>query len=444
MMSWYRPDLRLPVRFTLASLVFLYVLQYPLARLLTIAVEGSHPIEDWIEAVVFVAVSSIWLLVALILGASGPAVPLQSPTPASLKPGGRPPRPLSVARVFAVFTLLFGWSLLMLRLKIGMTMYTDFDPLPFRLTGVLFYGRLFVQPLLVAYIAHATSGSRLRPLVFALVVLLGVWTSLTSGSHFISIMFALPLLLLFTGLWRWTAFVLAVSANFVIASLTRHFFLPFVIGGDYPLRYASPEYQEIMLSGLAFLPVGYLVVRTMGLGEVVLTLKHGSITHSFADALQALFAFYLPFVPAPSASSIKNVYGLNDDFFGGFGLGLFPNYWVLLGGNWITYLVGLGLGGWLLGVGYRQGAIALRRAGFTAGIPLVFVFLFIIFFEARAYLLPGCALLLYLMGRPFIQALVGRIWVLASGELLRLASARHSRGTRITPTGSKGVYEADA
>ena len=72
----------------------------------------------------------------------------------------------------------------MVNLKIGMTIYSDFESLPFKLTGLLFYGRLFIQPMILAYIAHGYSSSKWKSLIFVLLLALGAWATLTSGSRF--------------------------------------------------------------------------------------------------------------------------------------------------------------------------------------------------------------------------------------------------------------------
>lgn len=395
--SSFRVGLKWPTTFTLLSLIFLYVLQYPLSRVFFEATEVvEYELVDWVVAYAFVAYSSVILLVFMRLGISGPRVMV-------------PPPPQFIAfrmkripflAVGLIVLLFFMWSYLMRNLKIGMTIYTDFDPLPFRLVGILFYGRLIVQPLILAYIAREYADLRWKKFgIFLLFAGLGAWAALTSGSRFTGIMFALPHLLLFKGKSRYIIFALLASAFITIATLARHFYLPFYISDEYIEIYANLEYQENILSGVSTLAVGYFVSRTMGISEVLLTLGFGSITSTFVDALLAALAFFFAIPIQFDAASMKNVYGL-DDAFGGFGLGLFPNYWVLLGGNPITYTFGLVISAYLLGKCYRLLSIGLARFGFADGVALLFVILFVFFFEARAYIFPGLIIFGWLISRP--------------------------------------------
>lgn len=394
----FRVGLKWPTTFTLLSLIFLYVLQYPLSRFFFEATEVvEHGLVDWIVAYAFVAYSSIILLVFMRLGISGPRV-MVSPAPQFI--AFRTKR-IPFLTVGLIVLLFFMWSYLMRNLKIGMTIYTDFDPLPFRLVGILFYGRLIVQPLILAYIARGYADLRWRKFgIFLLFAGLGAWAALTSGSRFTGIMFALPHLLLFKGKSRYVVFALLASAFITIATLTRHFYLPFYISDEYIEIYANLEYQENMLIGVSTLALGYLVSRTMGISEVLLTLGFGSITPTFIDASLAALAFFFTIPIQFDAASTKNVYGLDDDAFGGFGLGLFPNYWVLLGGNPITYTLGLAISAYLLGKCYRLLSIGLARFGFADGVALLFIILFVFFFEARAYIFPGLIIFGWLISRP--------------------------------------------
>lgn len=406
-LTWFRPSIKQPLWVVGAGLVFLYVFQYPVWKLLSSPVTNSYTVEEWVGGYVFVVVSCLILVFAMLVGMAGGPVLVEATSRGKRSSRRwRRPQPLGLTKLLLIFAVLFGWSYLMLNLKIGMTIYADFEPLPFRLVGILFYGRLFLQPMVVAYLASAYSSSRLKPLILLLVMALGAWTSATSGSHFIGIMFALPLLLLFPGAKGLVAFAVSVSGNIMIATVTRHFFLPFIIGGDYPLLYAAKDYQDTILQGLLILPLSYLAGRTMGISEVLLTLRYGNIAPSFTDSLEGLLAYYLPFFIPGTGASTKNIYGFGDDAFGGFGLGLFPNYWVAFGGSWITYALGIGIAGWLLGKCYRLFAIALKRAGFQEGIFVVFIFLFLLVFEARAFLLPAFLVVGSLLSQRRIQAVL--------------------------------------
>lgn len=400
--SRFRVDFKFPSAFALGALIFLYLLQYPLSRLLFDAPEAGHNLYSWILAYIFVIYSSTILMVFMRLGINGPTVAIPSDTQLIKLPMKRP-RLIVVGLLLFVF---FMWSYLMLNLKVGMTIYADFDPLPFKFVGVLFYGRLIVQPIVLSYIARTYADCRWkRLLVFCLFVALGAWAAITSGSRFTGIMFALPHLLLFKGKSRYLIFCLISSAFIMIATLTRHFYLPFYISDEYIAIYANLEYQENIMNGLSTMPIGYLVGRTMGIFEVLLTLDFGAITPSFLDAILALLTFFSGFPFQFSAATIKNVYGLSEETFGGFGLGLFPNYWVLLGGNLVTYTFGLIFSAYLLGKCYRYFSIGFARFGFSGGAEIFFVILFVFFFDARAFVFLPLLVVGWFFSRPSTRRL---------------------------------------
>ena len=287
----------------------------------------------------------------------------------------------------------------MVSLKIGMTIYTDFDSLPFRTIGILFYGRLFVQPMILAYIATGYANLRLKWLIFFLFTVLGGWVSLSSGSRFVAIMFALPMLLLFRGKSRYFVFGITVLFFITIATLARHFYLPFVIGDEYIHLYANETYQALMTENIYLIPFSYIISRPMGIAEVLMILKFGDISPSFFDSLQSFLAYFSSYISTGSITSVKVILGGSDDDFGGVGLDLFSNYWVAFGGSPILYFLGLALVGWLLGKTYRQFAIGLRRFGLEGLTILVFILLFILVFEARAFLFPSLLLVSWFFSR---------------------------------------------
>lgn len=397
----FRPNQKHPLLFVSISLIFLYVFQYPLNQLFdTSDVIVHYSLGDWLVGYIFVIFSTLILLLALVIGMSGKPATIYSQAmvwQSNMALGSL--KRIGLIQVFLIFALFFVWSYVMQELKIGMTFYTDFDSLPFKLVGLLFYGRLFIQPLILVYIANNYAQSKWKYLILILLFALGVWASTTSGSRFVGIVFALPLLLLFNGNSRFIYFAVAAAVNIVIASLTRHFYLPFIIGGEYIQIYASEAYQAEVTENILLIPISYLVTRTMGMEEVLITLNFGNITPSFLDALQNLFSYFLPFIQQGDSVSIKNIYGFSNDEFGGFGLGMYPNYWVAFGGSLITYAVGLFCVGWLLGRSYRLFAIGLKRVGFEEGAMIIFVMLFILVFESRANLFPGLLLAAFIFSR---------------------------------------------
>jgi hypothetical protein len=397
MQEVYKIDKSFPLRFSTGALIFLYIVQYPALRLLNPNdLSITYSVGDWFIAYIFVICSSVVFLFFLYTGIGNGRVFVTKPiaTKSAI-------RKLPIWKVFCIFLLFAAWSYLMVRLKIGMTIYADFDPLPFRLTGLLFYGRLLIQPFVLLYIAFSFQRSNKRWLVLLLLIALGAWVSLASGSRFIAIMFSLPILLLFRGRIKILFFFGATSLFITIATLARHFYLPFVIGGEYIEIYGNDVYQLAITDNLWMTPIAYLFSRTMGIGELLLTLSFGDITPNFIDAIQRLFSTFLPFIPQGVGVSIKNIYGLDDDVFGGFGLDLLSNYWIMYGGRVPTYLVGLGITSWLLGKIYRVFAVIFIKIGGAEYSTFLFVILFILFFEGRSHLFPYILIAGWIAGLPY-------------------------------------------
>lgn len=374
------------MRIAWGSLIFIYVFQYPLSQLMPgETLTPQFDWSDWVIAYSFVLCSVGIFMTALFAGLSGRPVriyPFMKGNPIAIKR-------MSISLVILIVIVFGFWSYLMVDLKIGITIYTDFDPLPYRITGILFYGRLFLQPLILAYIAVGYADSKLKWFLLLLLVALGAWVSLTSGSRFAAIMFALPLALLFKGRNKYTVFGLVLVTYIIISSMSRTFYLPFVINDiDIINIYGSElaKEQDSAIEKILLLPMTYIIERSMGVSEVLLVLKFGAITPSFADSLQSFLAYFLPFISPGNSVSIKNIYGLSDDAFGGFGLGFFPNYWFIFGGSPILYFFGLSLIGWLLGKTYRQFAVGMVRFDLKGINILIFILLFILIYEARAYL----------------------------------------------------------
>jgi hypothetical protein len=354
----------------------------------------QYGLEDWLIAYVFVIVSALVFLATLWIGLSGKTIRVRTTLQLKSKP-----KPVGLPLVLLVFGLFFLWSYLMLKLKIGITIYSDFDPLPFRLTGLLFYGRLFVQPLVLVHIARTYVHSKLKFVICLPMIALGAWATLTSGSRFVGIVFALPLLFLFEGTRKYVVFSIVVLSYITIATLSRSFYLPFIIGGKWIDIYANGDYQAAVTENIPLLPISYVIGRTMGMAEVLLTLNFGRITPSLADAFLSLLSYFLPFVQQGKSVSIKNIYGLDNDTFGGFGLDMFSNYWVYFGGNLLLYGLGLVLVGWLLGKTHRLFTIALVRFGLNEGSMLIYVLLFLLVFEGRGFLFPSLLLVAWLLSR---------------------------------------------
>jgi hypothetical protein len=390
---------KFPIRFTLSSFLFIYVLQYPVSQLLhPIADPTYYSLQAWVEAIAFVISSSLVFIFALKLGMSGnkTATVFQHDNVTTFQAKAAP-----LWLVIALASLFALWSYIMIQLKVGMTIYTDFEILPYKLTGILFYGRLFLQPLILSSIAYSCRKSYKRWLLLVILFCLGGWVSLASGSRFVGIMFSLPLLLATSGRNRLMFWLGGVSFFIIVASLSRHFYLPYIIGDDYIQIYANDEYQSSSTENIWLIPLGYVFGRTMGIGEVLMTLSYGEITESFKDAMFRLISAFFPFVATENGASIKNIYGLSDNAFGGLGLDMFSNFWVMYGGTILTYFIGLFITAWLLGKTY----VAATRLFFKLGQEKVlnnfaFVILLILIFEGRISLFPAILLITWVAQQP--------------------------------------------
>ena len=92
--------------------------------------------------------------------------------------------------------------------------------------------------------------------------LLGIWVCITSGSRFIAILFSLPIFFLLEGKKKYFFWLIYLLIFIFIASLTRNFVLPYLIGGDLLLIYANNDYQStIVSSDFWLLPINTIVVR---------------------------------------------------------------------------------------------------------------------------------------------------------------------------------------
>lgn len=373
-----------PLLFSTIFLFFVYVLQHPLSLLfVSSSIADMYGLSDWLKAYSFVIISTVIFLFFLYIGISGPKIKVNLMHYTGFKSGKK----ISLVFVLFMFVLFFLWSYVMLKLRIGMTIYGDFEPLPFKLIGLLVYGRLILQPCILLYICLKYKYSKLKPLIIFLMIILGIFASLTSGSRFISIMFAIPLLFTFEGKSKYLLFGAALLINITIATITRIFFLPFLISDFYVHMLASGDAQSDMLEHIFLLPFSYIVVRTMGIAELLMTLKFGSITSTFSDALLSFMASFFPFIHTGNLVNAKTIYGVDQDTLTGLGLDFFSNLWLNFGGSFILYPIGVALVGLILGKCYRFSCLAGRRFGFKEFPFLVFVLVFLIIFDGRTNLL---------------------------------------------------------
>jgi len=286
----------------------------------------------------------------------------------------------------------------MLFFRTGITIYQEPYPLPLRLNGLLYYGRIFIQPLILSLIANLYRESRYKYLISFLFLLLGIWVSITSGSRFLSVVFSLPIYFILEGKKKYFFCLIYFLIFIFIASLTRNFVLPYFIGGELLQIYANNALQSNILSNFWLLPITTIVGRSMGISELLLTLDFGNITSSFFEAFTKLLSAFFPYFFEQIGSSIRSVMGLKEyGGSGGVALDLFSNIWIKFGGRFITYIIGLNLTGLFLGKIYENFYILLYKFKFQTLIPIFSIMLFLVIFEGRIFLLPFILLISYLV-----------------------------------------------
>jgi hypothetical protein len=124
------------------------------------------------------------------------------------------------------------------------------------------------------------------------------------------------------------------------------------------------------------------------------------VTPSMTDSVLRLFSAFIPFLELGSSVSIKDVYGVPETTFGGFGLDFFSNYWVRFGGTLTTYVTGLFMCGFLLGKVYVLVSSIARKLGVDEKlIPFPFVFLFLLMYDGRIQLFAGLLLISWVLGK---------------------------------------------
>lgn len=373
-------------------LTFIYGLQFPLNRILNTSVTiVDYNTGQWFQAYAFVLISSFFFLVSLYFSITNKKINIKT---FNIEIDAKSNK--NFVKVVFIIASLFLWSGIMFLFRTGITIYKEPMPLPFKLNGILYYGRIFIQPLLLSLISNSYKESKYKYLILFLFLLLGIWVCITSGSRFLSVLFSLPVYFLLKGKKKYFFCLIYFLIFICIASLTRNFVLPYLIGGDLLQIYANNAYQTQALSNFWFLPISTIAGRSMGISELLLTLDFGNTTSSFFDSFSKLLSAFFPYFFGQIGSSIKAIYGLKEFGHGGVALDFFSNMWVKFGGTFITYIIGLNLTGLFLGKILENFCILLYKFKFETLIPIFSIMLFLILFEGRIFLLPYILLISYL------------------------------------------------
>ena len=380
------------ISFYIFFLTFIYGLQLPLNRILNKQVTlGDYNSGQWVQAYIFVLISSFFLLVSLYFSITNKKINIKT---FNIEIDVKSNK--NFIKVVLIIASFFLWSAIMFIYRTGITIYNEPIALPFRLNGILYYGRLFIQPLFLSLIANLYRESRYKYLISFLFFLLGIWVCITSGSRFIAILFSLPIFFLLEGKKKYFFWLIYLLIFIFIASLTRNFVLPYLIGGDLLLIYANNDYQStIVSSDFWLLPINTIVVRSMGISKLLLTLDFGNTTSSFLDSFSKLLSAFFPYLFESIGVSIWDIYGVKQYNYAGVGLDLFSNLWMKFGGRFITYIIGLNLTGLLVGKIYENFSIILYKFKFETLVPVFSIMLFLIIFEGRIFLLPFILLISY-------------------------------------------------
>lgn len=371
-----------PVFISVLIVFGIYVLHYWLSLLFELNIQDIYYTKyDWIIAYLFVLLSLIILCISIYIGIKGKAVFIPSKPIKRIKSNNK----INFPQVIFIFIFFFLWSLLMFYLNIGMTIYINFDPLPFKLVGILFYGRLFVQPFILSYIAQQNYKKYQIYIINISLLILGSLASVTSGSRFISFMFAFPFLILFKSRSKYLYFILILGVYITISSLSREFILPEKIQDiDISSTYGTEESKDETSQNISMIFFTYLITRVAGIQDVLTLFSFENYTGNIIQSFQNLLAYFIPLIPDNPTLEFRNILGVDDGAVGGYSMGLFPNYWVTFGANIITYLLGLFFCGFLIGIIYRNYLILFYKISFNNAAFILFIFLFLLFFEIKA------------------------------------------------------------
>ena len=382
------PDIRLAVKIMVFSFFYIYVLQYPLSFIVN---ESPYIPESYtillystffilysilISITVFIYSDYKYVLNKKIIVIKEKSLPLKKSY-----------------LLFYIFLIIifFIWSYLMLTLRVGITIYYDTQPLPFRLVGILFYGRLFLQPIILSLIAYKLRNERniIKIFFFLLLLILLIFNSLVSGSRFIAIIYSIPIALIFFKNNQINISV-ALSASIlgiIVSSVSRVSFLLIYLNDDLLNIVYQDDDLKIGVEYFLSIIYNYLIIRPMGLAENMQTLNYFQPSQSLLESFNYLLSYFIPFIFTSEQPDFKAILGYGDDTYGGIGLDLFSNYWIYFGSNYLTYTFGLIITMYLLRKSYQNIALVMSVYNLENLSIVIFFILFLFIFDARANIL---------------------------------------------------------
>jgi len=293
--------------------------------------------------------------------------------------------------------------------KIGITIYPNFDPLPYRIAGILFYTRLLLFPIIIATIAWKYKNSRHNFMIFLLISITGVISVVTSGSRLVGLFYAFPILYLYAGKRRFFAFGIIISIFLIIAQLSRIYILPEYLDDNFLRNTQGDEISKSNssdLSSVLFMPISYVVVRTLSYKELLAVLTYGEITPSIFDAFIKSINIFLPFNFNNESKDIHDILGFSS-YQGGVALDIFGALWLASGGVFVFYIVTISLVGFILGKICFYYSIIFDYLGINFLNSILYLLVFIlILFEGRFFLMIPILCLGWMFSRLFILKII--------------------------------------
>ena len=273
-------------------------------------------------------------------------------------------------------------SLLMLHWHVGITGVGATD-VPTQLQGLLTYTRLLFFPLILCVLA-AKSSDRWRLGVLALVAADCLVASATSGSRMVALFHALPILFLtYPRMARIGVFFSLLLVGINVATVGRTAWLPGISTDPNVIAEPGPAVEARSIADLATFPVNYIVDRTLGLPEMLVTVQHGTLCDNWLEGARQAFYAVVPFISGEGQCvGLRSVYGLPETFAGGLSLDLLGGYWALAGGYPLVFAVVSLL------VGVAVGLSRVVGVWLELGLSLPFLS-YVVFFLTLILLLDG-------------------------------------------------------
>lgn len=314
-------------------------------------------------------------------------------------------------------------SIVMFWLRVGITIAPTLEPLPFRMTGLLFYTRLLIAPVILAMIACKAQGGY-RWIIGFLLVMNVLVVAVTSGSRLLVVLHALALLWMSSRLWiRLSLFAGSLLVGLNIASRGRDLWLAEiansqglvnanisaskdllasdgVVGSSVISLYGSTEAVSTALNWSTFVSslFEYIQYRALGLPELIMSASAPRMC-SGARAWDGLLAL----LPLGSSElepcySIREVLRLPETSPGGFSVDFLGTLWLSGGSHTLPFIVLCLIVGIALGLSFSAGRQLEVTAG-TQGIAILcLVIATLLLFESRYFVLISFSLGLAVIG----------------------------------------------